>query len=590
MPLHRPRLRRLLRNRLRRALRRLDHRTPDWMQWLTPWGTSLALHALLVLALGIVLYAQSRTVVPRPPGFRAEFADQLAVDLSSLDRSEHLGDPFTREHSEDPPSIVLNPALADPIATNTPELPDRFRRGADLQLAMTDPSRPDRGSGAGKGRATSGKAGTRPGSGGGRGGDVDGDGDAPAPEPIAPFSGRRGVAKARLLRREGGTLESEQAVERGLDWLARHQRRDGSWSLDPTGECRGTPCPETPYGVSDSAATGLALLPMLGAGHVHTEKGRYQSALTRGLHWLVKHQRQGGELFTGGGDHTGFYSHAIATMALCEAYGMTKDPDLLEPARHALRYIIQTQNKEDGGWRYFPGQEGDTSVFGWEIFALRSGRMAGITVPVSTIRRCHLYLKYAATDQSLMFYSYKPGWVVSPSMTAEGLLCRQLLGWPREKSALVQGVAQVAAHLDGYQLRNGYYFYYATQLLHNQRSAAWPRWNQRVRDGLLGMQATGSGCDRGSWDPTSPEPDFWLARGGRLSVTALSLLTLEVYYRYLPMYRQPGDELDETLPGRPATATDPRPERGESEANNREGAAPQAGFRSALEAEGRLRQ
>ena len=67
-------------------------------------------------------------------------------------------------------------------------------------------------------------------------------------EPSVPFSGRQGEAKARLVRREGGSVESEKAVERGLDWLARHQRKDGSWSLDHHGQCKGPACPPTRRG------------------------------------------------------------------------------------------------------------------------------------------------------------------------------------------------------------------------------------------------------------------------------------------------------------------------------------------------------
>jgi len=51
------------------------------------------------------------------------------------------------------------------------------------------------------------------------------------------------------------------------------------------------------------------------------------------------------------------------------------------------------------------------------------------------------------------------------------------------------------------------------------------------------VQVTGMGCDRGSWDPIYPIPDRWAGSAGRLYLTSLSLLTLEVYYRYLPLYR-----------------------------------------------------
>jgi hypothetical protein len=103
----------------------------------------------------------------------------------------------------------------------------------------------------------------------------------------------------------------------------------------------------------------------------------------------------------------------------------------------------------------------------------------------------------------------------------------------------------VAADLEKSRVRNIYYWYYATQLLHNMQNEDWKRWNVKVRDGLVAMQTTGDGCQRGSWDPNTPAEDEWASTrekigAGRLFLTSLSVLTLEVYYRYLPLY-QPSD-------------------------------------------------
>ena len=127
-------------------------------------------------------------------------------------------------------------------------------------------------------------------------------------------------------------------------------------------------------------------------------------------------------------------------------------------------------------------------------------------------------------------------------MTAEGLVSRQLLGWPRDFPALIKGVGQVSAHLQEGGDRNIYYWYYATQLLHNMRGEQWDRWNPKIREGLIGLQVKDDTCAKGSWDPFSPVPDIWAERAGRLYLTSLSILTLEVYYRYLPLYRTADDD------------------------------------------------
>ncbi len=234
------------------------------------------------------------------------------------------------------------------------------------------------------------------------------------------------------------------------------------------------------------------------------------------------------------------YSHAIATMAICEAYGISGDPALRRPAERAIRFIAQAQSPESGGWRYNPGQPGDTSVFGWQMFALRSARLAGIAVPKNVLKGCRVYLDSATGDDHKITYAYMPGRPITPVMTAEALLSRQYLGWPRDFPPLIKGAKHIASDLEVSEERNIYYWYYATQLLHNMQNDDWKRWNVRVRDGLVAMQVKGGGCDRGSWDPFLPQPDRWAATAGRLFLTSLSLLTLEVYYRYLPLY-QPSD-------------------------------------------------
>jgi hypothetical protein len=90
---------------------------------------------------------------------------------------------------------------------------------------------------------------------------------------------------------------------------------------------------------------------------------------------------------------------------------------------------------------------------------------------------------------------------------------------------------------------NIYFWYYATQLLHNMQGPLWWQWNAQVRDLLILTQNDTKGCAQGSWDPVLRLPDgtvlrdVWGQRAGRLFQTSLALLTLEVYYRYLPIYQ-----------------------------------------------------
>mgnify|MGYP000919002805 CR=1 FL=1 len=538
-----PRILRIVKWRIRKVSFRLEKDPPEWLNELTPWATSLTVHGLILLALGLGVLATSgetkeQSLVASLP------TDQLVEDITALEPADQAGDALAKDDMGEAPSLTLDPSQVDPIKSNLPELPPDFVLGRELQLSSGggEPS-------AGETPLVTGAAGP---------GGFAGMPGAEGPK-MAPFSGRSPQMRARIARQAGGTVMSEQAVTRGLGWLARHQAGDGHWDLNHRPTCQGSGCPSDKHMNSPTAGTGLALLPFLGAGRIHNESGDYSKNVKLGLDWLVKNQKPDGDLWTGGDGQTHMYSHAIGAMTLCEAYGVSKDEALKPPAQKAIDFIVKAQNKDDGGWRYGPGAPGDTCVFGWQLFALRSGALAGLDVPLDTIKLARQYLDKAKGDEFGSTYVYFPGdagKAATPVMSAEGLLCRQYLGWQRNHPPLLVGAQRVYEDLQkgldfdkdtgalvGLKNRNIYYWYYATQLLHNMQGEAWVRWNIQVRDSLVATQNSSNGCAKGSWDPElvlsdgKRLPDAHGAQAGRLFVTSLSLLTLEVYYRYLPLYQ-----------------------------------------------------
>jgi hypothetical protein len=198
------------------------------------------------------------------------------------------------------------------------------------------------------------------------------------------LEGRRGEAKGQLLDDGGGTPQSELAVLRGLRWLAAHQRNDGSWHFDHRqgNLCNGA-CRDPGSSAATTGATGVALLAFLGAGHTHRE-GEHQEIVRRGLYYLsgrMLDTEHGGDLQEGT-----MYAHGLASIALCEAYAMTRDPDLKPLAQRAIDFIVYAQDAKGGGWRYFPGQPGDTTVTGWQWMALKSAQMAYLVFPAMASR------------------------------------------------------------------------------------------------------------------------------------------------------------------------------------------------------------
>ena len=350
-------------------------------------------------------------------------------------------------------------------------------------------------------------------------------GERTASQAQAPgmFEGRGADERAKLAESEGGSAASEKAVEAGLRWMAKHQDKSGSWKLhafSAGGGCNGE-C-GNPGATSDTGGTGFGLLPFLGAGHTH-KSGEYKDTVRKGLDWLIADQTSEGTFQNCMGGT--MYAHGVATIALCEAYAMTRDPELKEPAQKAIDYILKAQH-DGGGWRYGPGQPGDTSVTGWQVIALRSAQQGGLKIPKSVFTRISGYLDSVQTDKEGSGYRYMPGGRITDAMIAEGLLCRIYSSAKLRRNELHAGVKYLQEHLPrvGGEL---YYWYYATQVMHHYGGEPWDEWNHVMRDFLIEAQAT-EGHAKGSWAPQGGHDQS----GGRVYATSLALLTLEVYYRH----------------------------------------------------------
>jgi Squalene-hopene cyclase N-terminal domain len=371
------------------------------------------------------------------------------------------------------------------------------------------------------------------------------------------FSGRSGATREKLLQEGGGNAKSEAAVARGLEWLALHQAQGGQWSLDGFNrQAREKPYPEGKNFTDDSsslgarrndiAGTAFGLLPFLAAGQTHkapvvskdqkAPQKDYHKGVDAGLKFLMSKQARDGYF---GGE---MYAHCLAAIAMCEAYGMTNDPVLRVSAQKAVNYLVDGQDPAGGGWRYTPRMAGDTSVTGWAVMALRSGQMAGLSVPAATLRKADRFLD-SVEGNSKGTYRYLSGNDDTPAMTAAGMLCRLYLGVRPQNAALLAGVEKLKKAPPGIT-GNLYYEYYATQVMHQMGGESWSFWNQGpdgksgIRDSLIKRQDQGTSGKKGnagSWPVTE---DFATKEGGRLMATSLSLLTLEVYYRHLPLYRR----------------------------------------------------
>jgi len=352
---------------------------------------------------------------------------------------------------------------------------------------------------------------------------------------------RTGATKKRLLKEFGGSEESEEAVMLGLAWLTQMQQQDGNWVYDA--------------GHTDdkAAATGMAVLAFLGAGQSHKD-GRYKQTVQAGLDWLVKN------VDTGQGNNRGqfntisnMYSQGIATLALCEAYGMTQDPAIKKAAEAAVDYIQRGQGA-NGSWGYTFGTTNDTSIVGWQIQALHAAKLAGLAVDDKVIKKAVKFLDSVGTGPGKSAYGYTSTAGAGPgtSLTAIGLLCRYYIdGWRTENRGFAEGtkglMRRAPSATPAWPQLDLYYYYYATQVVRFYGGDEWKTWNEGalkpggtrkggMPDWLIELQARGTRADRGSWDP---QPEQWIGPNcGRLGTTCLCLLTLEVYYRHLPLFKR----------------------------------------------------
>lgn len=365
--------------------------------------------------------------------------------------------------------------------------------------------------------------------------------------PKPAFQQRIDRLKDRTPRDESSIHpQTELAIERGLAFLDRTQREDGSWRLQDY---------DTKLLMrSDTAATGLALLAFQGAGYTH-QQFKYADTVRRGTEFLVKNQKGDGDLYIrqnpASDQNAWLYSHGIAALALCEAYGMTQDPKLRDAAQKSIDFMATSQDPQKGGWRYRPGFGADTSVSGWFLMALKSGQLAGLDVPQGTMQGIEGYLGASqVSDDQAHLYRYNPyaldnaqqGHGLKPTavMTSVGLLMRLYTGWDRQLPAMQAGADVLLRYAPEHgtvekSRRDTYYWYYATQVMFHMRGKHWKEWHDKLYPLLIDHQVT-SGDLAGSWNPTTPTPDLWARYGGRLYVTTMNLLSLEVSYRHLPLY------------------------------------------------------
>jgi squalene cyclase len=301
--------------------------------------------------------------------------------------------------------------------------------------------------------------------------------------------------------------QAEQAIERGLRFLASHQNRDGSW---------GDRHP--------AAITALSLMAFMLKGHF-PRRGPHGAMLERGLGFMLRRSERGAGYL--GGHNYGMYEHGLGTLAFSEVWGMSDRKEIRDALKRAVDVILRSQNPK-GGWRYHPRPiDADISVTVMQIVALASAAEAGILVPNQVIQKALGYVK-GCQQKFEGGFGYTSPSSVKFSSSAAGVMSLLMCG-ERDSKAVERGLAYLKRLPEGKFERERFYLYghyYAIQAMYQAGEEHYQEWYPQIRDALLAKQKKD-----GSWSASGEERDPCYG-------TAMTILILGVPYRFLPIYQR----------------------------------------------------
>ncbi len=371
--------------------------------------------------------------------------------------------------------------------------------------------------------------------------------EEPVEEPVRDLRAG-GAYGGRSHGRKGldarGGAGGAKAIYAGLEWLKRVQRTDGRWTSSNDGGA-----PNKKRTTNDVGATALALLAFLGDGST-MRSGPYKTQVKKGISWLVDQQQESGLIGQASG-HSFHYSHALATLAMAEAYGLSRYAILKRKVQRAVDYIEKARNPYKV-WRYYPKDgQNDSSLTGWMVAALFSAKQFRIRVNAQSLKAALSWYEEVTDTRTGKVGYTKRGEPSSrlattaerfPSsrveaLTASGLYSRILLGQsPRTSPILRKSADAILKKLPKWNRKSGsidfYYWYFGSYAMFQMGGVHWKKWRGALQQALLPHQVKRD-AGRGSWDPSGA----WGTEGGRVYSTALAVLCLEAYYRYTRLIR-----------------------------------------------------
>lgn len=323
------------------------------------------------------------------------------------------------------------------------------------------------------------------------------------------------------LKQMGGKLESEAAVERGLEWLKANQNTDGSWSNKNV-----------------SAMTGFGILAYLGRCETPNSTKYGDSCMQAILYLVDIGLKNDGKLVKNTADRHWPYEHAIATYALCEALTFCKQlkipvPDLEKVTASSVQVIINNQHEKSGGWDYAydttGNRGGDLSIVAWHIQALKAASHTGLEIRglKSAQKKAIEYVENLQGDNGGFGYTGKPAGETYAKLTGAGVLTLQM-SERKQESAIRKGTKHILEFSKfDYEGKdsNLYSLYYESQAMMARGGSDWKKFNENFSEELINAQNPDGGWNVPGSGGYYTNPHYR---------NCLNILMLEVYYRFLP--------------------------------------------------------
>ena len=316
------------------------------------------------------------------------------------------------------------------------------------------------------------------------------------------------------------------ATDRGLEYLARTQNPDGSWSTTGFGK--------------NAGIASLAVMAFMAKGHTPGE-GPYGERVNKAIDYVLScaDAKTGVIVAKDSSSHGPMYSHGICTLMLAEAVGMTsgeREKKIRAALEKAVKLILQSQAikrsnaRQQGGWRYqASSRDSDISCTGWQLMSLRAAKNTGADVPVEAINQAVAYIKRSACKGG--GFGYQPGGGPNRPRTGTGILSLEICGKHHEPEAIA-GADWLMKHPPAWPDRFFYYgVYYCSQAMFQVGGKHWEFYRPRLESLLLSLQQ-----EDGSW-PKPPSGGSEL-NAGPPYFTATAVLALSVKYHYLPIYQR----------------------------------------------------